>query len=136
MKVVIFGTKSNVFFLQPIRCYTNGSFVEYSATWPNGVAAGTDTVQGTCFPGYSGSVTRSCNIDGSWSALTSGTCTRITCPSANQGNAAWTTVYANTTAAGVCQAGYEGTPSRMCSITGTWNVISNPCTRTNLFDDV
>jgi hypothetical protein len=49
----------------------------------------------------------------------------------NDGNAAWPASIAGTASvAGTCVAGYSGTVSRACMITGAWDMIQGSCTRT------
>ena len=50
---------------------------------------------------------------------------------ANDNNAAWPQSTAGTaTVVGTCVAGYQGSPTRACSITGVFGAISNACTST------
>jgi hypothetical protein len=98
------------------------------ASWPL-TPQGSQAV-GTCISGYTGSATRPCNVDGTWGTASS-SCTPILCLAlSNDNNAAWPVTTAGTTVVtGTCVSGYQGQPSRACSITGVWGAISSPCTQ-------
>jgi len=51
----------------------------------------------------------------------------ITCSSINEGDATWTETGAGEITSGTCQLGFFGSPTRSCSLQGTWESISNPC---------
>ena len=90
------------------------------------VEAGSFDVVGTCPSGSSGSPTRSCLLNGAWGTI-SGTCTTLQCPPTAAGNADWPLTSAGSSAAGVCNSGYLGSPSRLCGLDGGWGSIVNPC---------
>ena len=49
------------------------------------------------------------------------------CQSIDEGDATWPITLTGKTAAGSCDSGYTGTPSRTCNSDGTWGSISNSC---------
>ena len=88
------------------------------ADWPAALSGTTST--GTCIPGYAGTPTRQCNLDGSWGAVTSA-CTQLFCPTSTQlpatddPTAFWQPVSAGSTGvAGTCKALYGPAPRRYC----------------------
>ena len=90
--------------------------------------AGSAAVEGTCAAGLTGTPTRDCLMDGSWSAV-SGVCTVVLCAAEDFGNAAWPATNAGLSAAGVCESGYSGNPSRACSLSGSWGAVVDGCMR-------
>ena len=50
------------------------------------------------------------------------------CSSMNDNNAQWNQTASGIVANGICNFGYYGNPTRLCSL-GTFGTISNPCTR-------
>ena len=106
----------------------------FNANWP--AAGGLDqVVAGVCVAGYAGSPERLCDENGVWSNVITNPCTRITCNATVQGFqhffASWpASANAGTTVSGACLAGYTGSISRTCSLTGNWGVPSTKCTRT------
>ena len=94
-------------------------------SWPEANAGSTD-VTGSCPAGYSGSPTRNCELSGAWGTIT-GVCSVVQCASERFGSADWPQTSAGSSAAGVCDTGYSGSPSRACSLAGTWEDVQNPC---------
>jgi hypothetical protein len=99
-----------------------------NAIWPNAIA-GDNNVSGTCIAGYTGTPTRNCSADNTWSAVT-GACTQITCVASEitLSYATWLETKSLTdNVQGQCAwPDYEGLPLANCDATGTWNLIS-PC---------
>ena len=54
----------------------------------------------------------------------------ITCGATTESFATWPVGNSGTNVDGACIAGYGGSPTRACSLTGVYGSISNPCTRT------
>ena len=100
-----------------------------NAIWPGSTLSMT-TVTGTCATGFSGVPSRACNADGTWSLSVSNPCVRLFCPWAQRNDAIWPHSAAPTsTVTGECVAGYSGTPTRDCSVSGDWLAVSGACTR-------
>lgn len=101
------------------------------AIWPY-AAAGTNSVSGTCIPGYTGSPTRNCGAESSgvasWSSVT-GACTRIQCAALTSDNATWPLTDSLTQdVSGTCVwPNYEGMPVRDCDSTGAWATGKSFC---------
>ena len=93
--------------------------------WPQTVAGG--TVAGTCAPGFSGSPSRSCTLNGDWEAIVH-PCEQITCAAVTDGFTDWPETNAFATAHGSCAAGFLGNPTRVCDGSGAWESIQDPCT--------
>ena len=115
---------------QPIYCTkTSGSYSPFNADWPNSVQAGFSAT-GTCVAGYTGTPTRTCSITGEW-GTPSPVCQAIRCAAiGNDGaHSSWPQMQAGQSASGTCLAGYEGTPTRTCSLNGQWEALLSPCTQ-------
>ena len=113
---------------QPIYCTASTpGYSPFNAEWPAQVQAGSST-SGTCLPGYSGTTARTCTITGVW-GTPSPLCQAIKCAAISNDGAqsSWSETQAGQTATGVCFAGYEGSPTRECSLTGQWGPVSSPC---------
>lgn len=86
-----------------------------------------------CPAGQQGTITETCQPNGSWTA-SSANCASILCKAAaggNDGGATWGDSTAGTNnVAGTCLSGYTGSSSRDCSITGIWQTPSSSCTGT------
>ena len=61
-------------------------------------------------------------------------CFRIAnpCSSVNDNNAQWSQTSSGIVSNGVCNSGYSGNPTRLCSF-GIFRTVSNPCTRNIIF---
>ena len=115
---------------EPIYCTKDlPSYQPFFAEWPETIQAGY-TAAGTCVAGYTGTTSRGCSLTGVW-ATPSPLCTAITCAAIeNDGQqSSWPSAQAGQIATGTCFAGYEGSPTRACSIQGQWETVSNPCTQ-------
>ena len=106
-----------------VRC---AAVTDGFSTWP--AADAFATVTGTCDEKYFGSPSRTCGPDGTFGEIIN-PCQRITCPAGVAGNASWADTPSDTTADGVCEPGWSGSPTRVCGATGTWGDISNACVR-------
>jgi len=95
-----------------------------NADWPQSSAG---NVQGTCAPGFTGTPYRNCFASGIWSTSVTPACNAIQCSGITENNSTWAATNALSTAYGTCVLGFSGTPSRTCSVTGTWGAIQNPC---------
>ena len=115
---------------QPIYC-THGSpsYSAFNAQWPSSVQAGY-SASGSCLAGYSGTTSRSCSISGTWNTP-SPLCQAIYCaPIADDGmHASWLSTQAGFPSTGTCLTGYEGSPTRVCSVSGLWQSVVSPCTQ-------
>ena len=126
------GTWSDVLnpcSIQPCDALTN----DYHANWPSPRFVDT-VVNGTCVPGYksSGTPTRLCQQNGQWDAVISNPCEPIYCtqdlPSYQSFFAVWPeSIQAGSTASGTCVAGYTGTTTRSCLLSGEWATPSPLC---------
>ena len=115
---------------QPIYCTKSSpSYSAFNAEWPESLQAGSSTA-GTCAPGFSGTTARSCSLTGVW-GTPSPTCVAIKCAAiGNDGaHSSWGKTQAGSNSFGTCLAGYEGAPTRACSITGRWEAVASPCTQ-------
>ena len=115
---------------QPIYCTkTSPSYVSFNADWPDSVQAGS-SASGTCVAGYSGTTARACSLAGEWGAA-SPACEPILCAAIGNDGAqsSWPQTQAGQGASGTCLAGYEGSPTRQCSLSGQWEAVSAPCTQ-------
>ena len=113
---------------QPLFCTkTSPSYSPFNAEWPESVQAGF-SASGTCVAGYSGMTSRMCLLTGEW-GTPSPACQPIQCAAiGNDGaHSSWPQTQAGQSASGTCLAGYEGAPTRLCSITGKWEEVSSPC---------
>ena len=106
--------------------YSCSSTTEGFASWPS--TDSLTSVSATCFTGYQGSPSRTCGPDGIFGEIIN-PCRPIVCSAHNQGSAQWSDTISGTTAYGVCNLGWTGSPMRECSISGTWGSIVSPCTR-------
>ena len=88
--------------------------------------AGSSGLAGSCPDGTVGSPSRDCNLDGTWGDI-SGTCATLHCQAQSFNNANWPMTPAGSSAAGNCDVGYAGSPSRACSSEGTWEDVEFPC---------
>ena len=96
-----------------------------SGSWDS-TDSGTPNVPGTCPAGSTGSPLRDCRSDGSWTGIV-GSCTVLTCAPQSLDHVNWPSTPAGGVAAGVCDTGYAGSPSRSCGLDGSWGAVSNPC---------
>ena len=115
---------------QPIFCTkTSSSYAPFNADWPNSVQAGM-AAPGTCAAGFTGTTSRTCSLTGEW-GIPSPACQAITCPAIGDDGAqsSWPMTQAGKSASGTCVAGYEGTPTRGCTLAGQWEEVSSPCTQ-------
>lgn len=116
-----------VSFTNPCQRITCPSEVSGLVTWP--ISDSQTTVTLSCPSGFSGSPSRTCNLNGQWSAITN-PCQELSCPSQTFANAEWpqTSLLAN--ANGTCVPGYAGLPVRTCLATGSWDSnVSSGCAR-------
>jgi hypothetical protein len=102
------------------------------ATWALTLSG--NTVSGTCVPGWAGSPTRTCQLDGTWSTV-SNPCVQLVCGVAVAANANWPATLSGVVAIGNCTAGWGlpggGFTTRQCLLSGEWDTtIDNQCTRT------
>ena len=115
---------------EPILCTKDlPSYQPFFAEWPETIQAGY-TSSGTCVAGYTGTTSRGCSLTGAW-LTPSPLCTAIMCASiGNDGQqSSWPSTQAGQVATGTCFAGFEGSPTRTCSIEGQWETVTNPCTQ-------
>ena len=113
---------------QPIYCTASTpGYAAFNAQWPAQVQAGT-SASGTCVAGYSGTTSRACSLAGVW-GTPSPLCDAIKCAAiSNDGaHSSWPQTQAGQSASGSCLTGYEGSPTRLCSMTGQWETVSSPC---------
>ena len=113
---------------QPLFCTKSSpSYSPFNAEWPESVQAGS-SASGTCAAGYFGTTARACSLAGEW-GTPSPACQPIQCAAiGNDGaHSSWPQTQAGQSASGTCLAGYEGAPTRLCSITGQWEEVSSPC---------
>ncbi|XP_065899134.1 uncharacterized protein [Dysidea avara] len=106
----------------------------------DGVPSYEDTCSFTCNTGYelTGSDTRTCQSDGSWSGNDT-LCTRVTCPSLTDPNNGMVTCSLGDdgvpsyedTCSFTCNTGYEltGNDTRTCQSDGSWSGSNAVCTR-------
>jgi hypothetical protein len=114
-------------------CASNNT--EYNAVWPSNVAAGTLVTGDYCKPGWTGTISRQCQLNGEWAPNAVGGCTQIFCQptssGAIDGYASWPVYPTSATAVLVtvtaCDETYAGSPSRLCQPNGLWGPVSNPC---------
>ena len=50
------------------------------------------------------------------------------CVPVNENNAQWPQTLNGQAAIGICNSGYSGSPTRVCSL-GVFGTVSNPCSR-------
>jgi hypothetical protein len=50
--------------------------VDYNAVWPSNVVAGTLVSGSYCKPGWTGTISRQCQLNGQWAASATGGCSR------------------------------------------------------------
>ena len=115
---------------EPLFCTTSDTgFLAYNAIWPESLQAGLST-SGTCAEGSTGLTSRSCTLAGEWSTP-SPVCVAKECAAIPDDgfSMSWPKTTADNEAVGQCLTGYEGTPRRMCDITGNWGPVEDPCTR-------
>ena len=114
---------------EPIYCTTPSPSDSFNAQWPASVQAGL-TASGECNPGFTGTTSRSCSLDGVW-GTPSPLCQAIQCPALpSDGITSWPATVASQTATGICATGYEGAPTRACLVTGQWSeTVNDPCTK-------
>lgn len=101
-----------------------------NASWPQTQTF--DYATGTCLPGFVGTIRRQCQGDGTFGPIVSGSCTSasIQCPAVTYGTASYPATNSGSPATGVCQAGWEGSPTRQCGSGGVWaSNVANPCTQ-------
>jgi len=85
------------------------------------------SASGTCISGFTGSPSRSCQEEGTWSDLVVNGCQRTRCPAETRGNANWPSTLSGNFVQGTCQAGFVGEPYRQCLSDGTWGPVQDPC---------
>jgi hypothetical protein len=109
-----------------------GAEAASGATWPLTVAG--FTANGTCPPGFSGTPTRACALNGVW-LVPSGTCIQGQCSAlTTDATATWAAAAGGeTNVPGTCRAGYAtangNPPLRSCGVDLAWSATTNPCTR-------
>ena len=109
----------------PCERVTCPARVAANAQWSS-ATAGTPLVFGQCLSTYAGIPSVSCRSDGTWSPVTS-PCEPLSCASAIGGGALWPEALAGTAAQGTCIAGYSGSPTRNCSLSGIYGPIEGSC---------
>lgn len=116
-----FGAISNgcVLNLCPAGSYANADWLDSQPGLPSG----------TCSQGYSGTITRNCFTDGTWSTSVIGHCIRNQCGATIADNAQWYVTNSLTQAIGSCVSPYFGTSTRMCDANGVFGAVISPCYR-------
>lgn len=100
-----------------------------TSEWPS--TLGGTTVSGACKTGFTGTVSRSCSVDGLWGVVT-GSCASVSCVAETNDNVIWQTTSAGSLAVGACETGYGATgalPTRQCQSNGVWDTPSGSCVR-------
>ncbi|KAK8790956.1 hypothetical protein WA158_005587 [Blastocystis sp. Blastoise] len=90
-------------------------------TWPTTNAGSDATLD--CAEGFSGSITRTCTLTGTWGTVTN-SCVQLKCSAIG----IWPETNAGTTVTLPCEDGYIGEQSRECRTTGKWGLAQNTCT--------
>jgi len=82
-------------------------------------------------PNATGTPTRNCMADGTWSTALQTHCQYSQCPAVTEGHVNWPLWNVSPVPlAGQCSLGYTGSPSRVCTDQG-WNEIQNPCVKSS-----
>ena len=92
-----------------------------NAAWP--FASSGNFATGTCVPGWSGAPYRYCDLTGSYGAIQN-TCVQNTCTATTAGNATFPLTLSGGTASGTCVAGFSGSPTLLCGLSGAWNLTT------------
>lgn len=104
-----------------------GAEVAGNAVWKT--APSQSKVSGTCLPGYSGEIFRTCGIDGKWGEI-KGSCSLSPsfCPEQiDYALASWPQTDFGMVSVGICNPGFVGTPSRVCGQDGWESLVTNHC---------
>ena len=102
---------------------------EANAVW--GTTNSLTQASGSCVAGYSGNPVRECSADGVFGPIINA-CAAIMCPPRTEQRATWSTSTAGSAdVVGECDEGWEGAPTRSCSMAGSWGTIGGTaCVRT------